>query len=154
MGRSKLSLCTILAVAFGFFVTCALAQKVGGPCTYKAIKGACKIVSIEQTESSKKQADVTGGPGYAGYEIKFIFVPEKPADFSDVAWAKGSETAVLHTEYPLLLTNSWYPSEKFLKKYNIKKDAFFPCEMDLITSGTCSPITFKFSVIDTTDYTQ
>jgi hypothetical protein len=127
---------------------------VGGPCTYKAIKGACKIVSVEQTEGSKKQASMAGGPGYEGYEIKFIFVPEKPADFSDVAWAKDSENAILSTQYPLLLTNSWYPSYNFLRKYKIKKDAFFPCEMDLITSGTCSPITFKFSGINTQDYSQ
>jgi len=155
----KLSLYAVLSIAFVFFAFSALAQeraprKSGGPCGYKTFKGDCKIASIEKTFNSKRQAKINGGPGYEGYEVTFTFTPEKPLDFSNVPWAKGMEREILNTQYPLLLTSSWYPSAQFLRRYNIEKDAVFACEMDLITSGTCTPVIFKFSGIDLSDYLQ
>ena len=170
MKNKKLILSVVLTIMAVFFASGLRAQEpaaeqqtankkhrrviLGGPCTYKPFKGTCKIVSVEKTETSKRQAMMNGGPGYEGYEVKFVFTPEETPDFSGIPWVKGSERALLTTQYPLLLTTSWYPSQKFLEKYDIRKDAVFACEMDLITSGTCTPITFKFEGINTTDYSE
>ena len=118
MRSKKLYLSVIVMIVAVFFASALRAQEqaqeqpvsprqprkmVGGPCTYKSYRGMCKIVSVEQTDGSKRQALMNGGPGYEGYEIKFIFTPGQPTDFSDVAWAKGAGGALLTTQYPLLL---------------------------------------------------
>lgn len=118
---------------------------VGGPCSYDAINGSCKITTITQTDDSKKQAEITGGPGYAGYDVKFSFTPSNAAEL------KGKES-MLRKENTLMLTNSWYPGQEYLVKYNIKDNAVFDCELDLINKGTCTPVIYKFDNIDTTDY--
>jgi hypothetical protein len=129
-------------------------RNTGGPCFYKAFKGAIKIISIEKTENSRRQAQMVNGPGYEGNEVKFIFVPSEDFNVKDVQWAQGAEKAILSTQYPLMLSNSFYPSDKFLEKYKIKIDAMFACEMSLITSGQCSPITFQFGGINIQDYIE
>jgi len=118
---------------------------VGGPCSYDQIRGNCKIVSVAKTSVSKQQAEISGGPGYEGFEVKFTFSPENEADL------KGQEF-VLNKENLLMLTNSWYPGPEYLAKYNIKEQAVFACGLDLIVRGTCTPIIYKFDSIDRTDY--
>jgi len=118
---------------------------VGGPCAYDVINGNCTITAITQTDNSKKQAEISGGPGYAGYEIKFSFTPDNEVDL------EGKE-AMLKKENTLMLTNSWYPGQEYLTKYNIEEGASFKCSLDLITQGTCTPVIYGFDNIDTTDY--
>lgn len=124
---------------------------VGGPCSYNEFQGSCKIISIFKTEASMQQAGVVGGPGYEGFEVEFAFTPNKPLNLKNTGWA-NEENNILNQNYPLQLTNSWYPGPKYLEKYHIKKSAVFGCKLELRTKGTCSPKGFKFDDIKTGDY--
>lgn len=121
----------------------------GGQCSYEKFRGIGRIISIHQTELSKQQA---GSSGYEGFEVKFRFTPVEPSNIENVKWVKNIQEDILDREYTLLLTNSWYPGQKYLEKYGIVENATFDGELRLITQGTCSPIEFSFDAIDTTDY--
>ncbi|HBH87106.1 MAG TPA: hypothetical protein DDY17_05845 [Syntrophaceae bacterium] len=123
----------------------AFAGLAGGPCTYDGYPGQAKITRIEMTGQSKGQANVVGGPGYEGYEIWFSFVTDKEIKQD---WAKEA----LKKEHLLKLSNSWYPGEKYLKKYGLEKGKLLRCTLKVITSGTCTPVIFEFDEVNTIDY--
>ena len=125
---------------------------VTGPCSYEKFRGTGRIISIQQTELSKQQAAISGSSGYEGFEVKFRFTPVEPQNIKNVKWVQNTQEDILNKEYLLLLTNSWYPGQKYLEKYNIKENATFNGELLLITNGSCSPIGFSFDAINTTDY--
>ena len=118
-------------------------------CTYDEYKGQCKICSIMQTNESIHQEKVIGGPGYAGFEVKFEFNPVQslPLDVYD-----RINKSLIGCKNVLELYNSWYPGPKFLQKYNITEGAIFNCSLKLIKSGTCSPEIIGFKEIDQRDY--
>jgi hypothetical protein len=123
----------------------ALAQtgkRIGGGCAYRSVPGTCTIASVKQTQASMHQAEVSGGPGYAGYEVLFSY-----KDGADAA-AKAQEAR----QHPLRLVNSWYPGPRFLEKYGIAAGATFTCTLKIRTAGPCTPIVFDFPAIDRTDY--
>jgi hypothetical protein len=117
---------------------------IGGPCTYNQLDGLCKIISIAKTKESKDQINVSGGPGYEGFEINFKFNFDKKID--------SNYSKYLNKEYLLKLDNSWYPGQKYLEKYKIKQGSSFNCQIKVITNGTCSPVIFDFKDINTNDY--
>jgi ABC-type branched-subunit amino acid transport system substrate-binding protein len=120
---------------------------LGGKCTCEDHPGACEIVSVLKTEGSAHQAEVGGGPGYEGYEVSFVFIPDGPMNLTE-NWEK----LVFGREHLLRLCNSWYPGPMFLEKYNITEGAVFDCNLRLISVGTCTPIIFEFDEIDQCDY--
>jgi hypothetical protein len=124
---------------------------VGGACSYDRIPGTCKIISVTKTSDSIRQAAVTGGPGYEGFAIKFRFTPSAQKQEYSQKWADRIGD-VLAKEYTLLLTNSWYPGEKFLDKYKIVEAKTFDCKLGLITKGACAPVILEFPDINTSDY--
>ena len=113
---------------------------VGGPCEYKQYKGKASITSIRKKEMPENYA----GPSYESYEVKFSFFSEE-----EIKEAYGK---VKGREYILMLTNSWYPGPKFLKKYGIKIGKSFECYLTVIVKGTCTPVLFDFPTIDLGDY--
>jgi len=123
----------------------ASAPRVGGPCTYDEYPGQAKITRVDKTELSKDQAKVTGGPGYEGYEVWFSFVTDREVKQD---WAREA----LKREHSLQLKSSWYPGEKYLKKYGIEKGKTMKCTLKAITSGTCTPVIFEFDEVNTADY--
>jgi hypothetical protein len=120
---------------------------IGGPCSYQSFLGTAKIISVKRTPDSMYQMSVRGGPDYEGYEIKFTFTPSLPMDVRNIKWVKDAKTEILDKEYTLQLANSWYPGDKFIQKYKIINGAVFNCALNLITSGTCTPLVFKFKDI-------
>lgn len=122
---------------------------LGGPCTYDEYMGECKICSIIETNESADQENATGGPGYAGFEVRFQFSPlqQLPKAVSD------SATQFLNGCKNLLsLYNGWYPGPMFLKKYNVSEGKEFNCSMNVERSGTCTPVIIEFKEIDRRDY--
>ena len=119
---------------------------VGGACSYYVIDGSCKIVSIVKTAESIQQKSATG---YEGFDVKFTFTAK-----SSMAIPEDTEKILISQKspYPLQLTNSWYPGPLFLAKYNIKENNIFDCQALIIAEGTCSPVIFKFSKINLSDY--
>jgi hypothetical protein len=115
-------------------------KKSGGPCEYNVYRGSARIVSIQKKELSRDY----GGSSYDSYEVKFSFSTDEVI--------KEAHGKIAGKEYLLLLTNSWYPGEKFLEKYGIEKDRIYDCYLKVITSGTCTPIVFDFPDIDRSDY--
>jgi hypothetical protein len=119
--------------------------RLGGPCAYASYPGQAKITRIEKTEQSKEQAKAVGGPGYEGFEVWFAFVTDKEVKQD---WAKEA----LKKEHLLQLCNSWYPGERWLKKYGLEKGKTLKCTLKAITSGTCTPVLFEFDGVNATDY--
>jgi len=117
--------------------------RVGGPCSYDEYKGAATITSVEKTEQSMAQARVKGGPGYEGYEIRFVF---KTDEEIGQKWVRRDK------EHLFVLNNSWYPGPRYLEKYKIKSGRNFQCVMQVITKGTCTPIIYTFPELDKNDY--
>lgn len=121
---------------------------VGGPCEYAQYDGTATIIRIEKTQASTEQATVEGGPGYEGYEVGFVFTTDKiiKEDWPQV------QDILLGKEQLLLLKNGWYPGPEFIKKYHIAVGRSFQATLNVITKGTCSPISFDFPEIDLGDY--
>ena len=138
-----------LAVTAVYLLRSAVSSKknqlIGGKCLYDVYKGKAVITSIKMTDESRAQEDGAGGPGYPGYEIKFIFKADEDIKQS---WAKDA----LDKNHLLLLKNSWYPGKGYIDKYSIKDDREFNARLKVITQGTCTPIIFEFENIKRDDY--
>jgi hypothetical protein len=120
----------LLSVSCAETKTKGVGRVVGGPCSYESYPGDAEVVSVKR--------------GDDGYDVKFVFHSEKTPQETD-AWVKEK------THF-LLLTNGSRPKAGFLKKYGIKTGKMFPCSLEVIVKGTCTPILFQFSTIDLTDY--
>jgi len=123
-----------------------VSEIIGGACSYYVINGSCEIFSIAKTSESIQQKSSTG---YEGYDVEFVFTSESssalPENINKILSAQKSP-------HPLQLTNSWYPGPLYLAKYNIKENNIFDCQALVIAKGTCSPVIFKFSKINLSDY--
>ena len=142
----------ILSLLIGGII-CAeeIGGTLGGACSYESIPGTCKIISITKTNESTRQAMISGGPGYEGYVIHFIFSPSQEKQENSKV-SPDYRANIIEKEHTLQLTNSWYPGDKFLEKYKIEVGKIFNCVMGLITRGSCSPVIFEFPDINTSDY--
>ena len=116
--------------------------RLGGGCRYEKYPGTCTIVSIAKTPQSIGQAQVSGGPGYEGYQISYTYQPRMTLPHG----------VSLKSRYSLQLTNSWYPGASYLKKYQLEAGRKLPCDLMLIRSGTCTPVVFDFPGVDQADY--
>jgi len=102
---------------------------VGGPCPHKQYCGEAQIISINPIPKES-----------GSYEIKFFFhaketVLEEFAKPEDRLWS-------------LLQKDFSSPQESFIKKYGIKIGKRFPCTMNVMTKGACTPVLFDFPTID------
>ena len=120
-------------------------MKVGGPCEYVDYAGTATIAKMEITTASRQQALSTGGPGYPGCEVWFLFKTD--AQISQ-DWARK----VVTRGHLFRLANSWYPGEKYIDKYGIKVGNTYKCILKVITRGTCTPAMFKFPGCKDDDY--
>jgi len=130
-------LATLLAA---FLVTqAALAQRVGGPCSYADFPGKIAIVALEPAPRTG-----AGAPAlpYQPFRVVFIFTPAGAVKHPLYRPAKT---------YELTLAGGEAPGPTFLKKYGIRPGAQFKTELHLITAGTCSPVVFTFHGIDVHD---
>jgi len=112
----------------------------GGPCEYKSYPGRAEIISVARIELPRGHP----GPPHDTYEVWFRFIPDHP-----IAESHGR---VDGKPQLLTLANSWHPGPRFLEKYGIAPGRVFPCNLKVITRGTCSPRVFEFPGIDRGDY--
>ena len=107
---------------------------VGGPCDYVSYKGSAKIVSImprrERTYSEQE------------YEIIFIFLPEEVI--------KNEFIQLEGQKFFLRICGVYFPTREFIKKYDIKVGKIFPCVLNVIVHGSCTPDIFEFPFIEET----
>ncbi|MCX7590460.1 MAG: hypothetical protein N2255_02420 [Kiritimatiellae bacterium] len=115
---------------------------VGGLSSYDKYSGLATITRIQKTAASRAQVATAR---YEGYEIWFKFTPDVPIR-QDWAAKKVGE------EHLLQLMNSWYPGEKYIQKYGIAVGKQYRCTMNVLTSGTGTPIFFEFEGLDRCDY--
>jgi len=118
---------------------------IGGPCLYSDYSGIATITKVKETERSKRQVSINGGPGYEGYEIWFTFRTDEKIKQK---WAKP----IAEREHLYLLMNGWCPGPRYVKKYNIKTGEKYKCTFKVIMKGTCSPILFDFDRMKRDDY--
>jgi hypothetical protein len=100
----------------------------GGECEYKSYEGSAKIISIiprEEPTSSREE-----------YEIKFLFLSEQEIEES-YAQVEGRE-------FLLLIKNRYFPRRNFIERYGIKVGKIFPCTLEVIVGGSCTPFLFEF----------
>lgn len=131
---SRHAIVAIIPVVVFLSVSCVSAspsskQLVGGPCTYKLYAGKAQIVSVSQKQDNP-----------AAFEIKFSFHPKKAIQ-EEYARVTGKQ-------WSLVMNDFSDPPETFVKKYSIKPGKRFPCNMKVITKGTCSPVIFDFPTLD------
>jgi len=126
-------------------------RMVGGPCEYDEFEGACRILSVEKSEVSARQGKDPYGPGYPGFEVRFEFVLSNDG-ISYVEHRANQAGYSLRGPRTMLLTNSWYPGEGFIRKYKIAAGSVFDCRVNIIKSGTCTPVTISFKDINLADY--
>ncbi len=119
--------------------------RLGGECEYRSLPGTATIVRVEKTAASSAQAAVTGGPGYAGFEVEFSFTAKEPIKDESVQ-------RFVARPHILQLTNSWYPGPRFLEKYGLTKGRTLNAVLQVMTKGTCTPMLFSFPDVDLTDY--
>lgn len=148
--RIVLNLAILSLLIAGIICAEEAPRMLGAGCSYEKIPGEAKIISITKTEESTRQETVSGGPGYEGYEIKFKFNPLQQKQ--EYGTTQPAYESILEKEHTLQLTNSWYPGDKFLKKYKIEVGKTLNCVLGLLSNGSCSPVIFEFADINTSDY--
>ena len=142
MGR--LFIITLAITTLGLFAACGPAQinRVGGPCTYTKIPGTITIDSIEpapENESNCKDA----------VKIRFTFTPT-------------DGTARRHYAYPgwsdrdrvFRVGGGTNPNRDWVKDKGIRVGNRYDATRNEILSGTCTPVLFQFTSIDTDDYSK
>lgn len=120
-------------------------KKTGGECSYVSYPGVATITRIAKTDESRTQATIEGGPGYEGYEIWFLF---NTGQEIKKEWARKS----IEKEHLFLLANSWYPGQRYIEKYHLTPGNSYPCTLQVISRGTCTPLIFKFAEPVMNDY--
>jgi len=130
-GKSGVLLIMVLLV-----FACSLAQPerqdrrlVGGPCQYKSYPGRATILSI--TESKAAESDTI-----KRFDVKFSFAPQGQIEES-FARTEGKT-------FSLYGNNFQYPDQKFITSRNIHIGSILDGKLQVITSGTCTPVLFDF----------
>jgi hypothetical protein len=117
---------------------------LGGPSVYAEYAGTAVITRVEKTDRSRAQAH-PGGPGYEGFEVAFMFTTERRIAEPFAERAAGREQL-------FLLTNSWYPGERYVAKYGLAVGKAIPCVMKVIRAGSSSPVLFDLKGVNPSDY--
>jgi hypothetical protein len=105
---------------------------VGGPCKYRSYPGYATILSI--TGNSADDKDKVGR-----FEVKFSFSP-KDKITETFAQVEGKT-------FNLYGNNFQYPDEEFLVTNNIRTGKVMEGSLQVIISGTCTPVLFEFPVL-------
>jgi hypothetical protein len=116
--------------------------KIGGRCLYVEHPGHRQRGEDTGLDA---QASLNGGPGYEGLAVTFTYAGAQAGDDALVRQA-------LAGRHELRLINSWYPGPRFLDRYGIAPGKSFACTLEVISQGTCTPVTFDFPGIDRADY--
>ena len=120
-------------------------RRDGEKCIYDVYPGKITITRIMKSTASIAQRDQKGGAGYEGYEIWFLFLPQKTLP---VDWVEP----VTLGEHRLKLSNDWYPGPQFMEKYQIRTGSEHPCSLKLIRTGTCTPMVFDIENVNLSDH--
>jgi hypothetical protein len=137
-GKSGVFLIISLFIFFSLFA-CAWAQPdhqggrlVGGPCQYKCYPGQATILSITSSPA--------GDPDLAKrFDVKFSFTPQEKIEES-FARVEGKT-------FNLYGNNFQYPDREFLMSHNIQVGRVLDGSLQVIISGTCTPVLFDFPVL-------
>jgi hypothetical protein len=125
----------LILLSFVFF-GCAWAQPeyqahptVGGPCQYQSYPGQATIISIAESKDHDQSET-------AKVEVKFSFTPgQKIAE--RFARVEGMT-------FNLYGKNFQYPDRQFLTRNNIHVGTVLEGYLQVIVSGTCTPMLFEF----------
>ncbi len=102
---------------------------VGGPCLYKSYSGRATIISIAKSKDHNPSET-------EHFEVKFSFIPVQKIE-EEFARVEGRS-------FNLYGKNFQYPDRQFLAKNNIHVGAVLEGYVQVIVSGTCTPLLFEF----------
>ena len=138
--RMKLLLITAIFLSI---VTFTLAQE-SKDCKFDVVGGECKIENIVASEEALDQEK---NAGYRGVNVFFSFKPvPKVVLPEEIAPFASADHVVL-----LRLNNGLLPGQLYMKKYNLKRDAIFPCAFKINRQGHCDPIMLDIKGVDPAD---
>jgi hypothetical protein len=109
----------------GDMIDTASGKKVGGRCEYRTYSGHAVIVSMEEA------SEMTGR-----FDVRFRFIPEKTVKES-FADPEGKIFQVQTSNFQL-------PDRTFLEARKMQEHAKIPCLMDVVQSGSCTPVIFRY----------
>jgi len=126
-------------LVFFILFACAIASTdhqegrlVGGPCQYKSYPGQAKILAIASSQA--------GDPDQVRrLNVKFSFTPQDKIEES-FARVEGKT-------FNLYGNNFQYPDQEFLTTRNIHIGKVLDGNMQVIVSGTCTPVLFDFPAL-------
>lgn len=126
-----------IMIVFVFTSACAQPERqdsrlVGGPCQYKSYPGQATILSI--TESQIVDPDKI-----KRFDVKFSFAPQEKIE-ENFARVQGKT-------FSLYGNNFKYPDREFLLNHNIRIGRILDGSLQVITSGTCTPVLFDFPAL-------
>ncbi|NCC24523.1 MAG: hypothetical protein EOM25_04875 [Deltaproteobacteria bacterium] len=100
-------------------------RMVGGRCSYRTYEGTAVIVDIREHASAPDS-----------FEVRFRFQSHEPVQepFAD-------PTGKI---FDLQTPDFRSPNKRYLEEHNLQPGAEVPCVMDVIQSGTCTPVMFRF----------
>jgi hypothetical protein len=133
--KSVFLLIIALFITFIFIAgACAQTDKkgtklIGGPCRYKSYSGQATILSIAESQTGEREK--------AGrFEVKFSFASPKKIE---EAFAK-----VEGKTFNLYGNNFQYPDKDFIGSNQLQVGKVLDGNMQVIISGTCTPVLFDF----------
>ncbi|MFO0820057.1 MAG: hypothetical protein U1A77_19060 [Pirellulales bacterium] len=130
----RLSLVVIAILLFIPSLGC-FGSKAGGPCTYSEHAGTATITGVTPVETSPQGADAPP----AEYWIEFKTELSDPQPTQSFYRNEGNRFKVKNP--------AGNTDEAWLASQGIAVDAKLDVKVSLITSGTCSPMIFKFPTL-------
>ncbi len=116
------------------------AKTIGGPCRYVGYPGTATILAV--TPQPPGQSDHPPTP-YPPLSVTFRFTAKAAIIRQGIHEAGKVQT--------LTLVNGMPPGPRFVAKYGIRPGRSFPCVLNVIRQGACTPVVYVFPGIDRTD---
>jgi hypothetical protein len=106
---------------------------IGGPCKYKSYAGQATILSLAENQTGER--DKAGR-----FEVKFSFTTPKKIE-EEFAQVEGKI-------FYLYGNNFQYPDKDFISSNQLQVGKALDGNMQVIISGTCTPVLFDFSGLE------
>lgn len=142
-GMKKRFLVTIAITILGLTSACGppvQVGKVGEPCTYTKIPGTITIISVEPAPENENNCR-------DAVKVTFTFTPTDPTARERYACPGWSDEGRVFT-----VGGGLNPNREWVKGKGIAAGTRHTATRNEIRSGTCTPVLFRFSSIDTDDY--
>ena len=114
------------------------AEQVGGPCTYVDFPGTCTITFVGPPEADA--SNCSNNP----VQVRFDFIPADPGAREDYRFPNMADERQL-----LTVAGGANPPRAWVEAEGLTEGTRHACVRREITRGTCTPVLFEFTEVDT-----